>query len=158
MKYAMLAADGSVQDVCPHDDGPAGYYTDEIAALYNTQVPDGTVNGATKVKGKWVNPVDDTPAAPPAAPQLPWLTAEQFYLAFKPIERVQIKKSTDEIVVEFWQTFEMLQRAALSINPNLPSVQQALGYLALTPDAKPTPGPGILAPERVAQVLAGVPQ
>lgn len=53
---------GTVQDVAPGD--PHALYAPEVATLYTTTVPAGTVNGATKVDGKWTNPAPGVPTAP----------------------------------------------------------------------------------------------
>jgi hypothetical protein len=75
-----------------------------------------------------------------------------FYLAFTPAERIAIKKSTDEQVVEFWATYQLAVQLDKPIDPNLVSVREAIEYLA-------TPGAAILASsDRIAQILNGVPQ
>lgn len=61
-----------VRDTCHGD--PALCYHPDIAKHYDTQVPDGTENGATLVDGEWVNPlppvyVPQEPVAP-AVPQV----------------------------------------------------------------------------------------
>ena len=89
---------------------------------------------------------------------LPTLTPMQFYLSFTPAERRAIKESTLPDVMEFWDTYQRAERTNTQIDPNSPAVQGGLGYLALAVDAKPVAGPGILAPGRVAQILAGVTQ
>jgi len=86
------------------------------------------------------------------------LTPMTFYLAFKPAERIAIKASADAMVKEFWATYELAAQLNNPIDPNLVSVTQALGYLAMQPTDTP-PGPGILASaNRVSEILAGVPQ
>jgi hypothetical protein len=85
------------------------------------------------------------------------LTPMQFYLAFTPTERLAIKKSTDQDVVEFWATYELAVQTNTPINPNLVSVREGLAWLA-TPATATPPGPGILAASRIAQISAGIPQ
>ena len=88
----------------------------------------------------------------------PVLTSMQFYLAFTPTERMAIKKSADPNVVEFWATYQLAAQLNNTIDPNLVSVQEALAYLAQPTTATP-PGAGILAStDRIAQILAGIPQ
>lgn len=54
-----------VRDVCHGD--PTLCYHPDIAQLYNTEVPDGTENGATFAEGAWMNP----PPPPEPAPYVP---------------------------------------------------------------------------------------
>jgi hypothetical protein len=81
----------------------------------------------------------------------------QFYLAFTPTERINIKKSTDPMVMEFWATYQLAAQTGHNIDPNLVSVQEGLAWLATPTTATPA-GPGILATARIAQISAGVPQ
>ncbi len=85
------------------------------------------------------------------------LTPMQFYLAFTPAERINIKKSTDPMVMEFWATYELAAQTNHNIDPNLVSVQEGLAWLATPTTATPA-GPGILAATRVAQISQGIPQ
>lgn len=59
---------GRVRDVAPGN--PDDVYHPDIAKFYDTEVPDGTVNGAELIEGVWVNPVNPTPVdvEPPPAP------------------------------------------------------------------------------------------
>jgi len=89
--------------------------------------------------------------------QLPLLTPMTLYMAFTPAERIAIKASKDPLVIEFWDMYQLSVALNKPTDPNLVSVQEALGYLA-TP-ASPGPGGGILtSPARVEQILAGIPQ
>lgn len=96
---------------------------------------------------------DHTQYSPGAS--YPVLTPMQFYLAFTPLERIAIKTSTDAMVKEFWSTYQLAVQTDSPIHMEFPSNQQAIGYLARTVAAG---GPGILAPERMPQVLQGLPQ
>ena len=145
-----------VRDVCLGGDPNACYHPD-IAVHYSTQVPNGTINGATLANGVWTNPTPPAAPAPPP-PVLPDLTPMQFYLAFTPAERMAIKSSTDAIVVEFWATYQLAVSLQNNINPNLTSVVEALTYLA-TPKTATPPGAGILtSTDRIAQIQAGIAQ
>lgn len=43
-----------IRDICHGD--PAECYHPDIAKFYDTEVPEGTINGAELVDGEWVNP------------------------------------------------------------------------------------------------------
>ena len=63
MKYAWIE-NGKVRDVAPGN--PLEWYHPDVAAFYNTQVPDDAVNGDGWVNGALVKPEPPTPAAPAA--------------------------------------------------------------------------------------------
>ena len=89
--------------------------------------------------------------------QLPLLTPMTLYMAFTTQERIAIKASQDPLVKEFWEMYQLSVSLQKPTDPNLVSVREAIGYLAAP--ANPGPGAGILSsPERVQQILAGVPQ
>ena len=134
---------------------PTTIFYPTIAAEFIT-VPDGTLNGATLAGGVWTNPAVVAPVTPPV--KYPTLTPMQFYLAFTPAERMAIKKSTDPMVQEFWATYQLAAQLNNTIDPNLVSVQDGLGWLATPTTATPA-GPGILASTaRIAQISEGIPQ
>jgi hypothetical protein len=143
---------GAVRDICPGN--PDELYHPDIARHYDTDVPDGTLQGATLVAGAWVNP--EPVVIEPTEPVVtyPTLTPMAFYLAFTPLERIAIKTSANPMVQEFWATYQLAVQAGASIDMALQSNQQGIGYLAMPEPA----GPGILAADRVAQVLQGVAQ
>ena len=82
---------GVVRDVCPGN--PAESYHQDIAVLYTTDVPDGTVNGATLVNGVWTNPPPPPPPAPPPPPPPParHITRLAFRNRFTQAEKVAIE-------------------------------------------------------------------
>lgn len=111
-----------------------------------TVIPNGTQVGATaNGSGGWTNPAADT--TPPV------VTPMQFYTSFTPAERIAIKASTNQMVQEFWDTYERAERTGSPINLGLISVVEGINYMAT-----PAPGVALLAPARVAQILAGTPQ
>ena len=61
MKYAWIEND-KVRDVAPGN--PSEWYHPDVAAFYNTQVPDDAANGDGWVNGALVKPEPPTPAAP----------------------------------------------------------------------------------------------
>jgi hypothetical protein len=64
MPLAWIDPPGFVRDVA-QDPDPFLIYAPEIATLYDTEVPEGTVNGATLVNDVWVNPPPYVPPEPP---------------------------------------------------------------------------------------------
>lgn len=100
--------------------------------------------------------VDGVPVfAPPTS--LPLMTPMTLYMAFTPAERIAIKASKDPMVAEFWSMYQLSVQLDKPTDPNLASVRDILAYLAKP--ASPGPGGGILSsPERVQQILAGIPQ
>jgi hypothetical protein len=73
MKYAWIDNE-IVRDICPGH--PDQHYTPEIAALYNTQVPDETRMGSVFMGGSWVYLAPDRPyIEPPPLPRF-WTMAD----------------------------------------------------------------------------------
>ena len=102
--------------------------------------------------GLYIYDEDGTLFEPVGPAPLPMLTPMTFYLAFTPQERIAIKSSTDPMVKEFWDTYDLAARLNVSIDPNLISVQGGIVYLA-------TPEIGILkSSDRIEQILSGVAQ
>ena len=135
---------------------PATSFHPEIAGRF-IAVPDDVRPGWILNNGSWSAPPPPEPFTPPPQP-FPNLLPMQFYMAFKPTERMAIKASTDPHVVEFWATYQLAVQTNSPINPNLVSVVEGLTYLA-TPTTATPPGVGILADvSRVAEIQAGVPQ
>ncbi len=100
--------------------------------------------------------VDGAPVFTPSS-ALPPLTPMSLYMAFTPAERIAIKASKDPMVAEFWAMYQLSVQLDKPTDPNLASVRDIIAYLAKP--ASPGPGGGILAsPERVQQILAGIPQ
>lgn len=100
--------------------------------------------------------VDGVPVFTPST-ALPLLTPMSLYMAFTPAERIAIKTSKDPMVAEFWSMYQLSAQLDQPTDPNLASVRDIIVYLAKP--ASPGPGGGILAsPERVQQILAGIPQ
>jgi hypothetical protein len=72
MKKAWIE-NSAVRDVAQSD--PATIYTPSVAVMYDTDVPDGTLNGATLVGGVWTNPPVAPPAPPPVSQKPDWSKA-----------------------------------------------------------------------------------
>jgi hypothetical protein len=174
--YARIQGNMAVEVFVP----PTGFTLDqcfhpEIAALF-TEVPDGTEVGATTADGgeTWTNPAVQ-PAPEPAPTVYELLTPMQFYLSFKTNERMLLKAlaltgvpigsplvspaptadiPVDPIIAECWATYQMTVSANASVDPNLDSIQEMLGYLA-NPAA---PSPPVIVAARIPQILAGIAQ
>jgi hypothetical protein len=74
MPLAWIDPPNTVRDVAPGD--PTLLYHPDIAKFYDTEVPDGTKNGATLRDGVWTNPQPapepaPRPPEPPAPPPVP---------------------------------------------------------------------------------------
>ena len=146
MRFAWIE-NNSIRDIAPGN--PSEFYHPDIAKLYDTQVPDDAVNGATLIDGAWTNPAP--PPAPEPQPPGPKvyasLTPMEFYLAFSPQERIAIKSSQDAVVKEFWETYQIAKDLKNNIDPNLSSVVGGLEYLR---------GLGILASDdRIESIRSG---
>lgn len=141
MKKAWIE-NGAVRDLVAGD--PAELFHSDIAALYSVDVPDDTQPGATQDDaGNWINR-----AAPaelePAAPVPPKLSPVEFKLLFTAGERVAIKKSTDEIVQDF---FSIVEDPRLThVDMGLQSTKEAIAYLRAI---------GLLTAERAEAILTG---
>lgn len=159
--------EGLTLDECFHAD---------VVALFSA-VPDGTEVGAKLNNGEWINPVVVDPPRDSGGELIayPTLTPMQFYLSFTTTERMLLKAlattgipqgsalvtpapahdiPVDAAIAEFWQTYQMAVDAKASIDPNLPSIKEALVYLA-SPIA---PTPPVLDAARIEQILAGIAQ
>lgn len=109
----------------------------------------------------------------PTAATYALLTPMQFYLAFATAERMKLKALAttglpansafnsatteilpDPIIEEFWATYQMAVQSNAHIDPNLPSIQEALEYLA-NPTA---PTPQVITADRIPSILHGVAQ
>lgn len=126
---------------------PADLFHPDIAALYDTDVPDTAVNGAELVDGEWVNPAPAEPPAPAPVPAAaPKVSPVEFKLLFTAPERVAIKASTDPIVQDFFSIVEDPRLTVVDLG--LQSTQDALSYLEAL---------SLIAEGRKDEILTGVP-
>jgi len=133
MKYAWID-NGVVRDVCPGH--PDQHYTAEIAALYNTQVPDGTKNGAVLMGGVWVDLVPVNPfIEPPPLPRF-W-TMDHVRAGMSLMERVKWDNDDSNAI--------KTAKIELQQTPNLEAVRPVLQMLVDT---------GAIAQETMDKVLA----
>jgi hypothetical protein len=144
MKHAWIE-NNTVRDIA--NGNPAELFHPDIAAKYDTQVPDDIVPGATLVDGVWVNPAPVEPVAPePTVPVAPTVGPIEFKLLFTSGERIAIKTSTDPIVQDF---YEITSDPRLThVDLGLKSTQDAIAYLVSV---------DILSQERADAILTGTP-
>lgn len=124
MKKAWIE-NNVARDICPGD--PAECYHPDIAGHYNTNVPDGTLPGATLVGGVWTNPAPAEAAEP--TPAAVTVSPVEFKLLWTPQERAAIRgmKATDPMVEDF---YEIIDDPRLTfVNLSLLSTRQAVDYL-----------------------------
>lgn len=144
MKKAWIdTTTSTIRDIAQGE--PTAIYHPDIAALYDTDVPDEAQNGDSYVDGVWTaKPVTEPVVPEPVAPVPPKVSPVEFKLLFTAQERVAIKASTDAVVQDF---FELVNDPRLThVNLALQSTQDALAYLT---------GLGILADGRSAQIITG---
>lgn len=119
----------------------------QLAALFNTDIPDDVVRGATLVSGVWSNPIPVVQEEPEPVPlTLVRVSPIEFKLLFTFQERVAIKeeRANDPIIDDF---FEIVEDPRLThVNLALESTKMAIQYLA---------SKNLIAPERVEQILSG---
>lgn len=129
---------------------PADLFHPDIAALYDTDVPDTAVNGAELVGGEWVNPAPAEPPAPAPVPAAaPKVSPVEFMLLFTAAERVAIKaaRATNPVIDDF---LDIIDDPRLTyVDLGLVSTQEAVGYLAME---------GLIAEARIQAILSGVVQ
>lgn len=144
MNYAR-AVGNVIQEII--DFSPNGRFAPEVAALFFS-VADTVKVGATQVNGVWANPTP-LPDPEPQAATRPIVSPIEFKLLFTSAERIAIQtaRATDPIIDDF---YDILDDPRLTeVNLGLTSTQNGVGYLAMQ---------GLIAPERVAEILAGVAQ
>ena len=144
MKHAWIE-NSRIRDICPGD--PVECYHPDIAAFYDTEVPDNAVNGDGWVNGQLVKPEPPAPVIPePVAPVPPKVSPVEFMLLFTSSERVAIKarRATDPIIDDW---LDIVQDPRLThVDLALQSTQDALAYLVSL---------NILTDERRDEILSG---
>ena len=144
MKHAWIE-NSRIRDICPGD--PAECYHPDIAACYDTEVPDDAVNGDGWVNGQLVKPEPPAPVIPePVAPVPPKVSPVEFMFLFTSSERVAIKarRATDPIIDDW---LDIVQDPRLThVDLALQSTQDALTYLVSL---------DIITDERRDEILSG---
>jgi hypothetical protein len=143
MKHAWIE-NNTVRDIA--NGNPAELFHPDIAAKYDTQVPDDIIAGATLVDGAWVNPAPVAPVEP-TTPETPKTVGPiEFKLLFTSGERIAIKTSTDPIVQDFYEITSDPRLAHVDLG--LKSTKDAIAYLASI---------NILTQDRADAILTGTP-
>lgn len=146
MKYAWLS-NTTIRDICPGN--PAESYHPDIAALYDTQVPDDAAPGDTFADGVLTKPVVPEYIAPepvaPVAPKPPTVKVIDYKMLFTSAERIASKASTDPVMVDLMEI--MNDPRTTHIDLARQSMSDALDYMTHI---------GILAVGRKAEILTGV--
>ncbi len=144
MKKAWIE-NNQVRDVCHGN--PDELYHPDIAALYDTDVPDDAANGdgwdgTTLTKPEPPAPVE--PTTPVVVP--PKVSPVEFMLLFTSPERVAIKTAriADPIIDDFLDIVE--DPRLTQVDLGLKSTQDALSYFVSL---------GILTAERRTEILTG---
>jgi hypothetical protein len=123
-------------------------FTPEIAALYNTEVPQGIVQGATLVDDVWTNPeviVPEFVAPEPVVVVPPTVSIITYKMLFSSAERIATKNSVDEVIIDLMELTNDPRITVVDLS--LASVGEALDYMTSI---------GILAEGRKAEILLGV--
>lgn len=140
MKYAWLEAT-TIRDICPGN--PAEFYHPDVAAHYDTEVPDDAENGDT-----WdgttltKKPVPVAPA--PVAPVPPKVSVIEYKMLFTSAERIAVKASTDPVIIDLQEL--MNDPRTVNVDLSLKSISDALDYMTYL---------GLIAPGRKAEILTG---
>ena len=125
---------------------PADLFHPDIAAFFDTDVPDDAANGDGWVNGELIKP--DLVIAPVVpAPVAARVSPVEFMLLFTSPERVAIKalRQTDPIIDDFLDIIEDPRLTYVDLG--LGSTVSAIDYLIYV---------GLVAPERKAEILTGV--
>lgn len=137
--YARIINDVAV-DVCTD---PANSFHPDIAREFE-QVPDEVKQGWVRIDGVWSAPAP-TPQPEPT-PTYPKVSPVEFKLLFTSQERVAIKaaRATDPVIDDFYDIVEDPRMEYVDFG--LKSVRDSVEYLATA---------GLIAPERVAEIISG---
>ena len=143
MKYAWIQ-NSQIRDICPGN--PAESYHPDIAALYDTQVPDDAAPGDTWDGTTLTKPVIPEYVPPPPAPvKPPTVKAIDYKMLFTSAERIASKASTDPVMVDLMTLLD--DPRTTHIDLSRPSLGESLDYMTSI---------GILAVGRKAEILTGV--
>ena len=135
----------AVRDICHGN--PDELYHPDIAKLYDTEVPEGTTQGATKINGAWTNPVVPEPGIPEPAPVIPpKVSPVEFKLLFTSGERIAIAtaRKTNPVLED---AYDILEDPRLTyVDLSLASNQGLIDYITSLK---------LITPERAAVIKQG---
>lgn len=122
MKLAWIESN-KIRDIAPGN--PAELYHPDVAAHYDTEVPDDTQNGATWDGERWVNPPEPAPQGPGPAPEI--LTPRQIRMA---LTRAGLRQAVEEAVaaaggdlLDWWEYSTQFERG----HPLVAQMAEGLG-------------------------------
>lgn len=142
MKYAWLQA-SIIRDICNGD--PGSLFHPDIAALYDTEVPDEAMQGDTFEDGVLTpKPIPEPVAVEPVAPVPPKVSVIEYKMLFTSAERIAVKASVDPIIIDLQEL--MNDPRTTTVDLSLQSISDALDYMTAI---------GLIAVGRKAQILSG---
>lgn len=142
MKYAWLQA-SIIRDICNGD--PGSLFHPDIAALYDTEVPDEAMQGDTFEDGVLTpKPIPAPVAVEPVAPVPPKVSVIEYKMLFTSAERIAVKASVDPIIIDLQEL--MNDPRTTTVDLSLQSISDALDYMTAI---------GLIAVGRKAQILSG---
>lgn len=134
---------GIIRDIAHSE--PIEIYHPDIAAFYNTDVPDNAQIGWQLIDDEWLPPLAISIVSEPVVPTRKLLSPIEFKLLFKAPERVAIYQSTDLIVKDFLSILDdtRLTQVDLSLQDNIDAIQYLVSI-------------DLLTPERATEILRGL--
>lgn len=143
MKKAWIE-NSTIRDIAHGD--PTAIYHPDIAALYDTAVPDEAQNGDSYVAGVWTaKPAPEVVAPEPVAAVPPKVTVIEYKMLFTSAERIAAKASADPVIVDLRELMDDPRTAHVDLS--LQSISDALDYMTAI---------GLIAAGRKAEILTGV--
>ena len=142
-KYAWLQA-SIIRDICNGD--PGSLFHPDVAALYDTVVPDEAMQGDTFENGVLTPKSVHVPVIPEPVPvKPPKVTVIEYKMLFTSAERIAAKASIDSVIVDLRELMD--DPRTVNVDLSLQSISDALDYMTAI---------GLIAAGRKAQILLGV--
>ena len=144
MKQAWIdTTTNTIRDIAQGD--PTAIYHPDIAALYDTDVPDEAQNGDSYVDGVWIaKPVPEPVVQEPVAPVPPKVTVIEYKMLYTSAERIAVKASADPVIIDLQEL--MNDPRTVNVDLSLQSISDALDYMTAI---------GLIAAGRKAEILTG---
>lgn len=141
-KYAWLEST-TIRDICNGD--PGSLFHPDIAALYDTEVPDEAMQGDTFEDGVLTPKPIPEPVEPVATVVVPpKVSVIEYKMLFTSAERIAVKASVDPIIIDLQEL--MNDPRTTTVDLSLQSISDALDYMTAI---------GLIAVGRKAQILSG---